>query len=118
MIADQPAAGHPALSLDDTVHQRVRLGILTVLGEAAECSFPALREELKLTDGNLNRHLRVLEDAGMIEVRKGYEGRRPATWLKLTRRGRDALRTELAALEEIVRRLRQAGREVHPDGAA
>ncbi|OLB78849.1 MAG: MarR family transcriptional regulator [Actinobacteria bacterium 13_2_20CM_2_71_6] len=97
---------HPALALDDTVHQRVRLGILTVLSETRECRFSTLRDELGLTDGNLNRHLRVLEDAGLLQVVKGYEGRRPCTWLRLTRQGREALRRELAALEKLVKRLR------------
>jgi DNA-binding MarR family transcriptional regulator len=97
---------HPALSLDETVHQRVRLGILTVLNEA-ECTFTNLRDELALTDGNLSRHLRILADAGLIEVHKGYEGRRPSTWLKLTRAGRKALRDEVAALERLVARYRK-----------
>ena len=73
---------HPSLGLDETVHQRVRLGILAVLSEAAECTFTRLRDQLELTDGNLNRHLRILEDAGLVEVRKGYDGRRPCTWLR------------------------------------
>jgi len=98
--------GHPALALDDVVHQRVRLGILTILSETRECRFGTLRDELGLTDGNLNRHLRVLEEAELLQVVKGYEGRRPATWLRLTRQGREALRQELATLEELVRRLR------------
>jgi DNA-binding MarR family transcriptional regulator len=98
---------HPAQALDDTVHQRVRLGILAILGETHECGFAALRDQLELTDGNLNRHLRVLEDAQLIQVRKGYEGRRPATWLRLTRRGRTALHKEITALEQIVTRLQQ-----------
>jgi DNA-binding MarR family transcriptional regulator len=97
---------HPALSLDETVHQRVRLGILTVLNEA-ECTFTNLRDELTLTDGNLSRHLRILADAGLIEVHKRHEGRRPSTWLKLTRAGRKALRDEVAALERLVARYRQ-----------
>jgi DNA-binding MarR family transcriptional regulator len=97
---------HPALALNDTVHQRVRLAILTVLSETQECKFATLRDELGLTDGNLNRHLRVLEEAGLLQVTKGYEGRRPCTWLRLTRRGRDALRDEIAALENLVKRLK------------
>lgn len=97
---------HPALALDDTVHQRVRLGILTVLSEAQECTFGALRDQLDLTDGNLNRHLKVLEQAELVQVTKGYEGRRPCTWLRLTRAGREALRREIAALEDLVRRHR------------
>lgn len=95
---------HPALALDDTVHQRVRLGILTVLNEARECTFAALRAQLDLTDGNLNRHLKVLEEAELVQVTKGYEGRRPCTWLRLTKAGREALRREIAALEALVRR--------------
>ena len=98
---------HPALDLDETVHQRVRLGILTVLSEA-EATFTALRDQLSLSDGNLSRHLRILEDAGLLEVHKGYEGRRPCTWLRLTRAGRRALRTEVAALEQLVARIRAA----------
>ena len=97
---------HPSLGLDETVHQRVRLGILAVLSEAAECTFTRLRDDLELTDGNLSRHLRILEDAGLVAVRKGYDGRRPCTWLKLTRAGRRALRDEVAALERLVARIR------------
>jgi DNA-binding MarR family transcriptional regulator len=99
---------HPALSLDETVHQRVRLGVLAILSEAVECTFTMVRDELELTDGNLSRHLRVLEDAGLVEVRKGYQGRRPCTWLALTRQGRKALREELATLERLVGRIRDA----------
>ena len=103
---------HPSLELDETVHQRARLGILAILSEASECTFTMVRDELRLTDGNLSRHLRVLEEAGLVEIRKAYEGRRPCTWLSLTRQGRKALRDELAALERLVRRLRAA----QPDG--
>jgi DNA-binding MarR family transcriptional regulator len=97
----------PAVGLDDVVHQRVRLGVLVMLGEMSECAFSTLRDELHVTDGNLNRHVQVLVDAGLVAVRKGYEANRPRTWLKLTREGRKALRTELKALEDIVTRLRQ-----------
>lgn len=99
-------AAHPALALDETVHQRFRLGIMAVLAETAECSFTALRDLLQLSDGNLSRHLRVLEEAGLVEIRKGYEGRKPCTWLKLTRQGTAALRQEIAALEQLVTRIR------------
>lgn len=104
---------HPALELDETIHQRVRLGILAVLSETAECSFSALRDQLELTDGNLSRHLRVLEDAGYVEVRKTFEGRRPRTWLRLTRPGRRALRHELDTMAKLVERLmgRESGQQ-------
>lgn len=57
---------HPAQRLDDTVHQRVRLGILAVLSEASRADFGFLRDTLDLTDGNLSRHIAVLEQAGLV----------------------------------------------------
>jgi DNA-binding MarR family transcriptional regulator len=96
---------HPALRLDDTVHQRVRLGILAVLGEARRADFAFLREALELTDGNLSRHIAVLEEAGLVTVEKGYAGKRPRTWVQATRAGRAALKAELAALEELIERV-------------
>ncbi len=103
---------HPSVDLDETVHQRVRLGILAVLSETSECTFAALRDQLALTDGNLGGHIRILEQAELVEVHKGYEGRRPCTWLRLTRKGRAALRDEVAALERLVARLRAADTDV------
>lgn len=97
---------HPALRLDETTHQRVRLGILAVLSETTECAFSVLRDQLELTDGNLSRHLRVLEDAGLVESRKTFEDRRPRTWLKLTRDGRKALREQVETMKKLVARLR------------
>jgi len=100
---------HPAVGLDDVTHQRVRLGVLVMLAEIPECAFSTLRDELRLSDGNLNRHVQVLVDAGLVDVTKGYEGKRARTWLKLTQDGRRALRAELRALEELTARLKSAG---------
>jgi DNA-binding MarR family transcriptional regulator len=96
---------HPAQRLDDTVHQRVRLGILAVLSEARRADFGYLREELELTDGNLSRHLAVLEQAGLVKVEKGFEGKRPRTWVQATRAGRQALAAEVSALRELIARV-------------
>jgi predicted ArsR family transcriptional regulator len=99
----QPGPGaHPTSGLDDTVHQRHRLGILTITAEA-RAEFGYLRDTLGLTPGNLSRHLTVLEEAGLVQVDKGYEGRRPRTWVRITGKGRAALAAELAALTELVR---------------
>jgi DNA-binding MarR family transcriptional regulator len=97
-------AEHPTAQIDETVHQRHRLGILTITAEAQRAEFGYLREALGLTPGNLSRHLSVLEAAGMVEVEKGYAGRRPRTWVRITRPGRAALAAELAALTELLRR--------------
>lgn len=96
---------HPALQLDDVVHQRVRLGILAVLAEAKRADFGFLRDALDLSDGNLSRHIQVLEEAGLVSVEKGYEGRRPRTWVSATRRGRSALDAELSSLRELISRV-------------
>jgi len=100
MTADQ----HPTNGLDETVHQRHRLGILTITAEAQRAEFGYLREALGLTPGNLSRHLTVLEEAGLVQVEKGYSGRRPRTWVRITGPGREGLATELTALTELVRR--------------
>ena len=102
-MAAQPTGEHPTNGLDETVHQRHRLGILTITSEARRAEFGYLRGALDLTPGNLSRHLTVLEDAGMVKVEKGYEGRRPRTWVSITRTGRSALAAELDALAALVR---------------
>jgi DNA-binding MarR family transcriptional regulator len=81
------------------------VGVLAVLREADRAGFAYLRDELGLTDGNLSRHLRTLEDAGYIEVLKGSEGQRPRTWVSLTRAGARALEQELKLLPALVARI-------------
>lgn len=95
---------HPTNGLDDVVHQRARLGILTVLAEVGRADFPYLKSLLQLTDGNLGRHIEVLADQSLVEVSKGYEGRRPRTWVTITKAGRTALAAEMDALRDLVRR--------------
>ena len=100
---------HPTSGIDERVHQRHRLGILTITAEAQRAEFGYLRDALGLTAGNLSKHLTVLEEAGMIQVEKGYTGRRPRTWVRITRPGRAALTAELATLTELLRRHGTAG---------
>lgn len=96
---------HPAISLDDVVHQRVRLGILTVAHEARRVEFGYLRTSLDLTAGNLSQHLNVLEGSGLISIEKGYAGKRARTWVTVTRAGRAALREEIAQLKVLISRV-------------
>ncbi|WP_440902664.1 winged helix-turn-helix domain-containing protein [Actinosynnema sp.] len=95
---------HPTAGLDDVVHQRHRLGILTVTAEADRVEFGYLKSTLELTAGNLSRHIAVLEEAGLVAVEKGYEGRRPRTWVGITAEGRGALAREMAALRALLER--------------
>jgi len=94
--------GHPANGLDDIVHQRVRLGILTVAHEARRADFGYLRDTLELTAGNLSQHLSVLENAGLIAIEKGYAGKRARTWISLTKAGHTALSEEIAYLKLLI----------------
>jgi DNA-binding MarR family transcriptional regulator len=93
---------HPIHRLDDDVHQRVRLGILALLTGVTRADFGLLKRELNLTDGNLGRHLETLEAAGLVSLDKTAEGSRSRTWIKITRRGRTALRREVRALRELI----------------
>lgn len=93
---------HPVTRIDDVVHQRVRLGILAALAPAKAVDFVFLRDELSLTDGNLSRHVQVLEEAGYVTVKKAFEGKRPRTWLAITKPGLKAFEAEVAALRQLI----------------
>lgn len=95
----------PTKALGDVLHQRVRLGILSVLHEAHRVDFNFLLETSGLTGGRLSQYLRVLADAGFVTTDNAMEGRRPRMWVSITRAGRRALLEEIDALEAIVRRV-------------
>lgn len=93
---------HPIGLLDDVIHQRVRLGIMAVLAEADEAEFTFLKAQLSLTDGNLNRHLLVLEEAGYVARRRRKTSGRSRTWIRSTRAGRAALTEHLENLQRLI----------------
>jgi DNA-binding MarR family transcriptional regulator len=97
---------HPTNGLDEVVHQRARLGILAMLVEADKVEFGLIQQTLELTAGNLSRHLTTLEAANLVHIEKGYDGRRPRTWARITPAGRKALKKEVQALRDLVTRLR------------
>ena len=75
--------------LERVIHEKARLGILVGLTTHAEgLTFNALKELCALTDGNLSRHLAVLDESGLVAVRKGASGRRPQSVYVLTPSGR------------------------------
>jgi DNA-binding MarR family transcriptional regulator len=102
---DETESPHPVTGLDDVVHQRVRLGILTIAHAARRVEFGYLRTQLELTAGNLSQHLAVLETAGLVEVEKGYAGRRARTWITLTAAGSTALAEEIGRLKLLIARV-------------
>lgn len=91
--------------LDRIFHERARLGIVTSLaGHADGLGFTDLKELCGLTDGNLSRHLQVLEEAGFVALDKGYEGKRPQTRCRLTDPGRARFVEYVSVLEAVVRK--------------
>ncbi|MEU1409494.1 transcriptional regulator [Streptomyces sp. NPDC005728] len=106
---------HPVNGLNDVVHQRVRLGILTVAHQARRVEFGFLRTALGLTAGNLSQHLAVLEKAGLVDIEKGYEGKRARTWLSLTPAGDRALRNEVTQLKRLIRQIEEGGEGSGPE---
>jgi DNA-binding transcriptional ArsR family regulator len=97
--------------LDPVLHERVRLGILTLLVQADKLDFTTLKEALGVTDGNLAQHLRVLEEAGIIAVRKTFVGRRPRTYYRLTPQGRRRFLEYLERLRTLLQSLLPSGEE-------
>jgi DNA-binding transcriptional ArsR family regulator len=90
--------------LDRVLHEKARLGILTSLVAHPDgLKFGELRALCALTDGNLSRHLDVLRDAGLVEVWKGFERRRPQTLVRLSNDGRRRFVAYLEELERVVR---------------
>lgn len=101
---------HPTSALDDTIHQRVRLGILAVLSESRRADFGYLQEILEVTAGNLSQHLTILEEAGHIQIAKGIEDKRSRTWITVTRKGRAALAAEVATMKALLEGIATAQR--------
>lgn len=101
---DRAAARFSYDGLDRVIHEKARLGVLTSLVAHPEgLAFADLKQLCGLTDGNLSRHLQVLQDAGLVKISKGYEGNRPLTRCRLTASGRRRFLDYLAVLEQVVR---------------
>jgi len=88
--------------IDSIIHEPARLAIMSALAVAPEMTFKELKQTLSLTDGNLSVHARTLEDAGYIAIHKTFQGRRPLTTMRLTRKGREAFRRYLDTLRSII----------------
>src|SRR4051812_27121521 len=90
--------------LDRVMHEKARLGVLSSLvAHPKGLAFGDLKQLCGLSDGNLSRHLQVLQEAGLVEITKSFEGNRPQTSCRLTRNGRRRFLEYLALLEQLVR---------------
>jgi DNA-binding MarR family transcriptional regulator len=101
---DGRASQYAYAGLDRVIHERARLSVLTSLAAHPRgLRFGDLKQLCGLTDGNLSRHVQVLQTARFVEVSKSFEHNRPQTFCRLTAEGRKRYVEYLAVLEQVVR---------------
>lgn len=91
-------------NLDDIIHSRIRLAIMSVLITVEEAEFNFLKEKVNTTDGNLSVHLKKLEEANYITVKKEFIDRKPKTVYSLTKAGIKAFELYVAQLEKLIKK--------------
>ena len=99
-------ASSAAPALDQLIHERMRLGIVSALAVSEKLSFNELKALLSTSDGNLSVHARKLEDGGYVACSKFFEGRTPRTEFRLTAAGRRALERYLDEMEGLIQATR------------
>jgi DNA-binding HxlR family transcriptional regulator len=98
--------------LDRVIHEKARLGVLTsLIAHPKGLIFADLKRLCGLTDGNLSRHLQVLQEAGLVDIVKGYDQNRPQTICKITSSGRRRFLNYLAVLEQVVKDAADASKD-------
>ncbi len=96
--------------LDRLIHEKARLSIVTSLATHSEgLLFGDLKAFCGLTDGNLSRHVQILQEAGLVQVWKGYRNNRPQTLIQLTKEGRKRFLEYIEVLENVVKDAETAG---------
>lgn len=101
-MADRTGAlTHPRHELDELLGHQVRFSIMALLAAASRAEFRFVRDQVEVPDSVLSKQMSSLEQAGYVKVEKGFIGKRPRTWLSLTRAGRQAWERHLAALRSI-----------------
>jgi DNA-binding transcriptional ArsR family regulator len=99
----------PYEALERIYHEPNRLAIMSHLCAAeGEVSFTELKEACRLTDGNLNRHLKVLEEAGAVKITKRFVDAKPRTSVSASKAGVDRFSEYLAALAEVLQHAAKA----------
>ena len=93
MVNRQEGPGKPALTdLDQIIHAPARLNILMLLYVVESLDYVFLKNQTGFSWGNLATHLGKLEQAGYLQIKKGYQGKKPHSMIQLTTKGRSAFR--------------------------
>jgi DNA-binding HxlR family transcriptional regulator len=112
---EEPAERYAYAGLDRVIHERARLGLLTSLAAHLHgLTFNELKHLCALTDGNLSRHLQVLQHEGIVEIHRDESHPRPQSRCVLTAAGRDRFVAYLAALEQVIADAAEATRRPLP----
>jgi len=100
---------NPYSNLKKIFHEPNRLAIMSALCRSIDAlTFNQLKEECELTDGNLSSHLRMLEEAGVVQISKSLNNSKPRTEVCLTEDGRESFIDYLKALEEVLKNAAEA----------
>lgn len=89
--------------LDELIHSKIRLGIMSMLVSIEFADFSLIKHKLTLTDGNLSANLRKLEEAAYIKVEKMFVDRKPQSRYSITEKGRDAFSAYIGNLEKLLK---------------
>lgn len=90
--------------IDDVIHSRIRTTVMAVLVSVEEAKFNYLKEKVNATDGNLSVHLKKLEEAGYVSVKKVFIERKPVSKYKITSKGYKAFENYIKKLENIIKK--------------
>lgn len=90
--------------LDDIIHSRIRLAIISVLITVDEAEFNFLKEKVNTTDGNLSVHIRKLEEAGYVTMKKEFQDRKPRTIYSLSSKGKKAFELYVERLGKMIKK--------------
>ncbi len=103
-MSDRESARYSYEGIDRILHEKARLGIMASLSAHREgLSFSDLKQLCDLSDGNLSRHISVLEEAGFVEVDKSFLGKRPLTFCTMTAKGMQEFADYISVLEAVVK---------------
>lgn len=92
---------HARFHLDELIHAPVRFSIVAALAKVEQAEFSVVRDAVRVSDSVLSKQVSLLEQAGYVDVKKGYVGKRPRTWLSLSAAGDAAFQRHLTALRLI-----------------
>ncbi len=95
--------------LEKIFHEPNRLSIMSILCAADKgMSFNEIREACSLTDGNLSRHLKALEESGAVVITKKFVDNKPRTTVSISASGLERFNEYLSALSEILNRAKKS----------